>query len=189
MYYFTFQLKLLKQQLCATNPLQYHSSTKSMISSRRVIMCVSLLTSGVKCFTEWKLGNQLNQHIYPFGQGLSLLGIFVIVCYLVRISIFFYMISVFYQTLSYFVGLKRMVLDSQLLRLSCFNYFIISAVSLLILVRISDTLTTDVITIIRIVKDVYHDSFLEKTWLICRLLVLPLRDLFELLMISYMIYY
>ena len=120
---------------------------------------------------------------------MSLLGIFVIVCYLVRIAIFFYMISVFHETLSYFVELKRMVLDSQLLRFSCFNYFIVSAVSLLILVRISDTLTTDVITIIRIVKDVYRDTLLEKTWLICRLLVLPLRDLFELLMISYMIYY
>ena len=35
----------------------------------------------------------------------------------------------------------------------------------------------------------YQDRFLQKTWMIFRLLVLPLRDLFELLMISYMIYY
>jgi hypothetical protein len=152
-------------------------------------MCISLLTSGVKCFTEWKLGNQFNQHILPFGQGVSILAIFVIACYLVRIAILFYMFSVFYETLSYFVDLKRMVLESQLLRFSCFNYFIISAVVLLTLVRVSDTLTTDVITIIRIVKDVYQDSFLEKTWMICRLLVLPMLDLFDLLMISYMIYY
>jgi hypothetical protein len=152
-------------------------------------MCISLLTSVVKCFTEWKLGNQFNEHIFPFGEGVSIFAIFVIACYLVRICIFFYMISVFYETLSYFVELKRMVLETQLLRLSCFNYFMITSVVLLTLVRVSDTLTTDVITIIRIVKDVYQDSFLEKTWLICRMLVLPLRDLFELLMISYMIYY
>ena len=109
--------------------------------------------------------------------------------YLVRISIFIFMIQVFLRTLKYFVDLKRLVTKTQLLRLSCFNHFIISAVYLLTLVRVSDTLSTDVITIIRIVKDVYHDRVLEYGWLICRLLVLPLRDLSELLMICYMISY
>ena len=113
----------------------------------------------------------------------------VISSYLVRISIFLFMIQVFLRTLKYFVDLKSLVMKSQLLRLSCFNYFIISAVYLLTLARISETLTIDVITIIRIVKDVYHHRVLELCWIICRLLVLPLRDLSELLMICYMIFY
>jgi len=149
-------------------------------------MIILMITSSIKCYTEWYFGNQFNERIKPFGAAMQVL---VVSSYLAKISIFLFVISVFYQTLSYFVKLKRIVLESQLLSLSCFNYFIITAVSLLTFVRISDTLTTEVITIIRIVKDVYQDRFLESIWLICRLLVLPLRDLFELLMISYMIYY
>jgi len=111
-----------------------------------------MITSSVKCYTEWYFGNQFNERIEPFGVAIQVL---VVSSYLAKIFIFLFVVLVFYETLAYFVKLKRMVLESQLLSLSCFNYFIIIAVSLLALVRISDTLTTEVITIIRIVKDVY----------------------------------
>ena len=113
----------------------------------------------------------------------------MIASYLVRIVVFFYTLFVFLDTVNYFVNLKKLVLESQLLSMSCFNYLIISVVYLLAFVRMTDTLTTDIITVIRLSKDVYQDRVLEFTWLVCRLLVLPLRDLFELLMICYMIYY
>ena len=73
--------------------------------------------------------------------------------------------------------------------MSCFNFFIISSVYFLFIVRVTETLTIDLITIIRLVEDVYQDVGLSYVWLICRLLILPLRDMFELLMICYMIYY
>ena len=145
-----------------------------------------MITSSIKCYTEWYLGNQFNEHTEQFGKAMQVVAIS---SYLVRISIFLFMIQVFLRTLKYFVDLKSLVMKTQLLKLSCFNYFIISAVYLLTFVRVSDTMSTDVITIIRIVKDVYHDRVLEYSWLICRLLVLPLRDVSELLMISYMISY
>jgi hypothetical protein len=145
-----------------------------------------MITSSIKCYTEWYLGNQFNEHTEQFGKVMQVV---VISSYLVRISIFLFMIQVFLRTLKYFVDLKSLVMKTQLLKLSCFNYFIISAVYLLTLVRVSDTMSTDVITIIRLVKDVHHDRVLEYGLVICRLLVLPLRDLSELLMICYMISY
>ncbi len=99
------------------------------------------------------------------------------------------MISLFIKTINFFITLKLQVLHSKLLKISRFNMFIIVSLYVLFVMRSSELLTTGVITIIRLLIDVYHNYPLELIWTIFRFVIMPVQLLLELLMICYMIYY
>ena len=95
----------------------------------------------------------------------------------------------FVGAIKYFVNLKLESLKSKLIRITAFNIFIIICIYYLYGMRTAELLTTGIITIIRLVDDVYKNYPLEMIWTIFRWLITPVQLLFELLMICYMIFY
>jgi hypothetical protein len=152
-------------------------------------LCAHILTAGVKVFTEVKLAGNFQSRLAPFGTDFNLVKAVLILSYLVRFLVYFYMSALFISTINYFITLKVRVLHSKLLKISRFNLFIITSIYFLFLVRSSELLTTGIITIIRLLIDVYHNYPLELIWTIFRFVIMPVQLLLELLMICYMIYF
>ena len=90
----------------------YSSVTRSVIIERRIVMLITFVTSVIKCFTEYELGNQFNEYLHPFGEGATIIDLFIILSYVIRIAVFLYVAVIFYQTLKYFIDLKILVLKS-----------------------------------------------------------------------------
>ena len=189
LYYFTFQIRILYLQLTSHTMKDFDVAFKRIIIIRRVLLCTHVLTAGVKVFTEVKLAGNFMSRLAPFGTDFNLVKAVIILSYMVRFLIYLYMSALFISTINYFITLKLQALHSTLPKISRFNVFIIVSIYFLFVVRSSELLTTGVITIIRLLIDVYHNYPLELIWTIFRFVIMPVQLLLELLMICYMIYY
>jgi len=189
LYYFTFQMRILYLQLMSHTVKDFDVAFKRIIIFRRVLLCAHVFTAGVKVYTEVKLAGNFQSRLAPFGTDFNLVKAVLILSYLVRFFVFLYMSSLFISTINYLITLKVQVLHSKLLKISRFNVFIIVSLYALFVVRSSELLTTGIITIIRLLIDVYHNYPLELIWIIFRFVVMPVQLLLELLMICYMIYF
>ena len=122
---------------------------------------------------------------------VTIYSILIIISYAIKLCVFIYMVSNFIIILQYFIGFKTLMLKSRRKTFSYFNYFVIAIIYCILLARMIETLALDFVTITTLAKEKFtaSDEYLFRIAVLFRGFVLPFRDLTELLMISYMIYY
>jgi len=74
-------------------------------------------------------------------------------------------------------------------KLSWFNIIIISTMGFTYLLRVSTYLTIDQIIIISLLKPVCHNKIAYIIWVIEKGFVVPLKDIFDIALISYLVVY
>jgi hypothetical protein len=154
-------------------------------------MSLCFVTNAIKCFTEVTLANQFRVQTNHF-EDKDWLKVILLLSYILRILNTLYITLIFTRTVIYFIQLKKQALlesGNGQTKLSRFNIFIITSIFVVLFARVTDTLALDVITVIRLYTDVYQNQILEALWLIFRMIMVPMMNLVELLMITYMLWF
>lgn len=115
----------------------------------------------------------------------------MVISYVLRCLALFYILVRLLLSVSFFLRMKKRALNDQGQTLTCLNWLIITALVIIILSRLAQYLVINIISISAVASEhnIERSSDLKNLWLIFRGYIAPTRDICELLLIVYFLYF
>jgi hypothetical protein len=117
--------------------------------------------------------------------------VLLVISYVLRCLALFYILVRLLLSVSFFLRMKKRALNDQGQTLTCLNWLIITALVIIILSRLAQYLVINIISISAIASEhnIERSSDLKSLWLVFRGYIAPTRDICELLLIVYFLYF
>ncbi len=153
-------------------------------------MSLSLATSMVKVWVEFEEFSRDNtNHSSLIHQ--TYMKVLLVISYVLRCLVLLYILVRLLLSIVFFLRMKKRALNDQGLSLTFLNWLIITALVIIILSRLAQYLVINIISISAVVSDdnIERSNALKIYWLVFRGYIAPTRDLCELLLIVYFLYF
>ena len=117
--------------------------------------------------------------------------VLLVTSYVLRCLVLLYILMRLLLSVYFFLRLKKRALNNQGLSLTCLNWLIITALVIIILSRLAQYLVINIISISAIVSEhnIERSNILISIWLVFRGYISPTRDMCELILIVYFLYF